>query len=366
MPEMSEEGVAALEEATENFGGEVSEAELEQEGSDQEATSTEEESATSSEEEASEEAEEPEEQAGRAKPRSPRLQKILDKYGGDEDQLVDSIYESWNSLSDLNKRLQELEVQTRHPVQETPSEPDPAVLEVQENIRSLDSDEQRLRGKLQKHLDQMDGLNQKVYKTEGKLELVVDDDERTKLENELSNLQSRLQAVVDRYESDAERLGQMGSSRRSLSKKLQQAEAEARQRQAEELQQKRDDAQVGVETVRSFQKAIAEGKQSYSFVDPDHMAATVYAQMVIELQRRAQIGEPMEDVAGETKKLIDQYAKAQKAVERKKFTVDSKNKLSTQQGKQPARPGTARTTPTREDNAEIVKKGRANAARLLP
>jgi len=213
--------------------------------------------------------EEPEEPVKATQGRSPKFQKLLAKYGGDEDKLADAIFEQYNSASTLHGKIRELEARIN-----TPSKPKPPA-EDHPDIKALKSDiasqEQRFKTaelRQQQILQVISTVKEEVAAKKGELRR-ADPDEKHSIQREISDLESRMALLSTDWYSQEDRKGDIQYRHKSLERELKAAE---RAVQSELAQKSNQDAQnqVTQEEIANTFKGIATSRAKAAGIeDPE-------------------------------------------------------------------------------------------------
>lgn len=361
---MADEAVDPLDAAVEEFNAQPDEVEVEEPTSETEEAAPE--SQEAAEEEESVQGEESEEKPTKAQiRRNPRLQKILDKYGGDEDKLVDAIYHQWNSGSEQHKRMNQLEQALealKSKQRAAPAEPTPDILEVQEDITALNEEAKDNQQSMSGLLGKMDKLNAKIYRTQGKLENAEDFD-KARLEAQETGLKQELDSVVRDYQSRERDSKRMLRDYAKLQHRLDRVTKAADSDRAKEATQEVEDAKTRADAYRDFITTVEEYQGRYNFPNPKRVSDMVRSELSTYIDSLP-ADHPAIDISAKASEILDEFVEEIGAVKSKKFVTASKNKAASLPKGRPTSAG-ASPPPARVRAAKTADEARAHAERIL-
>lgn len=193
-----------------------------------------------------------------AEVRSPKLQKLLDKYDGDEDALAEAIFQNQNSMSKFHKELEELKTTFNKPKTEaTPEEieNDADVQWISGELKTLDGN---LRGNEATRvalLDKIDASRSLIARLEGKIE-VADDFDKAALTQQKTLQDQILQAHLSDWRGLDRDDASIRREKKDFERQLDRAKKEAAVKDAN-LRQRDANFEVAKEKhFRDFSSAI--------------------------------------------------------------------------------------------------------------
>lgn len=213
--------------------------------------------------------------------RSPKLQKILDKYNGDEDLAADSIYESWNSTSKLRKDIEELKAYLTEKDKKAPSfEADPDIQGLQSEITALDhelkfNDDQR-RGLI----SEIDSAKTEVAVLEGQLRL-ADEFQKPQLEQRKMLAERELRALARQWTGLQNSDARLTREKSALARQLRSAQNYLQAMEAQRQHQQTQSQVVQKEILKDFVEEVVDLAAASGIEDPsvvEHMISALKAE----------------------------------------------------------------------------------------
>lgn len=262
---------------------------------------------------------------------SPVQKLINSKYGGDENKFVAGIHEGWKSSAALRRELDEIKAQLRVAPKPEP-EPEPEFIppaQISEDLKwlgteltSLAAEKTASDHRKNTILNEADGLDRAIARLEGKLE-VVDDYEKVKVQQSLSELKAQKNGLVQEYRSLERRIKEIGWEERNFNGRKMEAER-AISYYRDQAKQQRTHQEAKAKEIRSqFDSILAENVKQYSFADDpefdintlNRMIRGDISLMISSLPPNA----PAVDIEAETSRRVADFAKLTRAA--KKTTV---------------------------------------------
>lgn len=235
---------------------------------DEEVASPEEDSATPDEEE-------PVEEEKVAQSRSPKFQKLLAKYGGDEDKLADAIFEQYNSASQLHSKIRELETRINTPSKpESPPEDHPDIKALKSDIAAQEQRLQTANVRQQQILQNISQFRDELAAKKGELRRADPDDKFT-IQREISDMETRMASLSTEWYSQEDRKGDIQYRQKSLERELKSAERAFQNEQANKSKEDANNQATQAEIADTFKgialsKAKAAGVEDQETLDYFH------------------------------------------------------------------------------------------------
>lgn len=302
--------------------------------------------------------------------RSPKLQKILDKYNGDEDLAADSIYESWNSTSKLRKDIEELKTHLMEKDKKAPSfEADPDIQGLQSEITALDqelkfNDDQR-RGLI----GEIDQARTEVAVLEGQLRL-ADEFQKPQLEQRKMLAERELKTLARQWAGLSNSDARLNREKSGLGRQLRSAQNYLQAIEAQRQHQQTQGQAVQKEILKDFvtevvDLASASGIEDDSIVE--HMISALKAEAHLYLSGMPE-NAPGIDIPAFVQARGQAYLKAMGVLKTKNFSAHSASKAAlsrTTAGKTPQTPPSNGKVPGKTFAPKTAQEAKAWAAAKL-
>lgn len=303
---------------------------------------------------------------------SEKLQKLLAKYGGDPDKMVDAYWEQAKSLSALDKKLDAL-IETVANKNLPPEEEakliasDPDVKEIGAELASLDADVKAYERSDKQLVADFGRLENLIKELNAKLEFAPDDITKMELKREVAEAKREQRDVRRDWENNAERQKIANRQMQAVIRQYRDAEAKAKAKREQAKKQEWDNRAAGEVTRREFATAIRTEAESYG-VKVDSQVYAVLQQSVRDrlLTYLRSLGEDAEgiDIPAAVGVLVKEYADVMNF--KKKFGAVSKQKAGvTRQPAGDATPGKGKQPTTDKNGAWTPQYVRERARRML-
>lgn len=311
----------------------MSDLETEDDGTTPESAETEESTSQQESEEAAPDSpaqaadETSEEESAPAKGRSSKLQKLLDKYGGDEDKLAEAIYESYNSGSKLRQELDELREQLEEARKPEKPEESADVAGIKEQISALDAEGSDLVSEERTLIADHSKLSKDVAKLEGKLE-DADELDKPRLQHQLHLKQLEERQLQRDWKDLQSRKRRHLLERGDLDRRLKRAEDESNAERARQAQSKAEERKGQQGFLADFRNAVDEAADELGLTkdeDREYFHNVIKAEAIAYL--RAQPDAPGIDPEEFVAARAQAFAKVAGLAKKKNFTSKSKSKL---------------------------------------
>lgn len=350
---------------------------IEQFNAEQESTSNSEEQASSSEETqdapTSEESDESQEGEHRpAEGRSPKFQKLLEKYGGDEEKFAEGVFEQQNSLSRMNSELKELKElilknQASPEEDDTPIAEHPNLAEFDQELTDLSNDYQSNEARMAQIIQDSAQRNLAIAEAKGELKH-ADDFDKNRLESLISREEDKKNQLLREWNDLRKSNKTIVKEAREVTRKKQQAENQLQEERSQLTRQREVQAQKSQGYLNEFFTAFEQSIRPYNVPedDLDYMANAVRREIREYLEVLGRQGAPEQNIPALVKQAVTAYAKRQKLAARAKFSKVSEEKLES--GKPPVRsstPGAAKISKDKlpEGWSSMSNEKKAQAAR---
>lgn len=267
-----------------------------EEESAQETTSAEEERAASSSDsqaanDESTDEKEGSEESGSAKGRSPKLQKLLDKYQGDEDKLADAVFESYNSGSRLKKELDELKGLLHETLKAKSDEQDkvsdhPEIKGLTEQLGALDTEIRDLGSQRRSIIEDVNKANKELSKLEGKYE-EADDLDKPRFKNLMAIQERNLKDLERDWKSLDRDERKLDSEKRDLARKIKHTEDAIKVERANLRINKANQERSQGEFATTFREAVnsaAESLRLKTAEDKEYLYNVIQAEAIAYLR----------------------------------------------------------------------------------
>lgn len=283
-----------------------------------------------------------EEESAPAKGRSSKLQKLLNKYGGDEDKLAEAIYESYNSGSRLKQELDELREQLEDARKPATPQESPDVAGIKEQISALDSEGSELVAEERGLISDHQKVSRDLARLEGKLE-DADDLDKPRLTNMLHLKQLEERQLQKDWKDLQSRKRRHVLERADLDKRLKKAEQESEAERARQTQSKAEERRGQQSFLADFRVAVDEAADDLGLVDDEdreyfHNVIKAEAIAYLRAQPDAPGIDPEEFVTARAKA----FAKVAGLAKKKTFTEKSKTKIEASGATKPGNKGAPR------------------------
>ena len=228
---------------------------------------------------ASAETEEPSSQEEEQRPtgRSPKLQKILDKYNGDEELAAESIFESWNSVSKIKREFEEFKNQMLEQKNTQAAEPDPDVQGLQGEIATLDDELKANEGERRSLLSEVDATKTEVAVLEGQLRL-ADEFQKPQLEQRKMLAERELKGLLRQWQGLNKQDIRINREKSSLARQLRASESRLKDLQSQRHNQQIESQAVQRDIFRDFVGEVADLASKHGVEDEsviEHMISTL-------------------------------------------------------------------------------------------
>jgi hypothetical protein len=304
---------------------------------------------------------------------SEKLQKLLSKYGGDSDKMVDAYWEQAKSLSALDKKLDAL-IETVNSKNLPPEEEakliadDPDVKEIGAELASLDADVKNYANEDKQLVAQYGQLETLLKQLEAKLEFAPDDITKLELKREVAEAKREQRDVGREWRNNQVNLKNAQRQMQGFVRQYREAEIRAKVKRDQAKKQEWEVRAGSEGTRKEFASALRNEVESYG-IAPDSKLFGVMQQSVRDrlVNYLRSLGDDAEgiDIPGAVTVLVKEYADVMSL--KKKFATLSKQKAGVT-GKQPTgtvTPGKGRVPTTDKAGNWTPQYVRERAKRLL-
>ena len=187
---------------------------------------------------------------------------LLAKYDGDPEALAEGVWNQGNSLSEVNKRLKNLEVNLQQALAPPPVDvqalvdDDPYVKEAATDLRTTDAKAKATHKEQVQHIAEHGKLERQVAKLEGKLESAAPED-RDDIKDDLREAKADRKEAARNYRESKRELDSIERELRGAAQKFREAEANAKQRLERSQEQSQTLAERQVVLRSDFTDAVA-------------------------------------------------------------------------------------------------------------
>lgn len=215
---------------------------------------------------------------------SAKLQRLLAKYGGDPDKLVDGYFEQAKSLSALDKKLDALTelVTSRNLPPEDEAKliaEDPDVKDVGAELASLDADVKSYEAEDRQLVKQYGQLETLLKSLEAKLEYAPDDIAKMEIRREIAEAKREQRDVGRDYRSNQTNIKNAQRQMQAFVRQYREAEIRAKAKMEQARKQEWDNRAAKESTRQEFSTSVRAEAQSYG-IAPDSKLYQVLQQSV--------------------------------------------------------------------------------------
>lgn len=200
-----------------------------------------------------------------AQVRSPKFQKLLDKYQGDEDKFAEAIFENYNSMSALRKELDDVKstlTQSSPKAIQAVIDNDPDVQWISGELSTLTTNLKQNEAARVNLLDKIDKTRSTIAKLEGKLE-VADEFEKPILEREKFLSDKALEDHLAQWRGLDRDDASIQREKREFERKFSQAQREAESKVAVSKQRDADFESSKEKHFNDFVSAVDASAKEY-------------------------------------------------------------------------------------------------------
>lgn len=218
-----------------------------------------------------------------AKGRSAKAQKLLDKYGGDEDKMVDAYFEQANSMSRLFQKLSDLEEKLTAKAADPEEEAkfvanDSEVKEYGAELSQIDGEIKQTQQAQTAMVGEFGRLDKLIAKLEGKLEAASIED-RADIKEELNEAKSNMKDLTREWKESQRTLGTLEKQIKMTARQYRAAEAAAKSRREAEKQREVDAVHAQRVTQAEFLGTVKAEAAKYG-IEPGNKTYNVVQQAV--------------------------------------------------------------------------------------
>jgi hypothetical protein len=252
-----------------------------------------------------------------AKPRSAAMQKLLGKYGGDEDKMVDAYFQQANSMSRLTEKLNEIEQRLTAKAEDPEAEAkfvasDSEVKEYAGELASLDAEIKRNENSTTGMVQEFGKLEKQIARLEGELERASVED-RQEIREKLNDAKGDMKALTRDWKDSQRELGRLNQQIRTVARSYRTAEAAAKARREGELQRESDAARAQHVTQREFLTTIQQEAAKYGLKSDSktyQIVQQAVKERIVSTLRSMPKGTPPIDLQAAVTQLMAEYAEA--------------------------------------------------------
>jgi hypothetical protein len=269
-----------------------------------------------------------------AKGSSAKLDKLLGKYGGDPDKMVDAYFEQANSMSRLFNKLTDLEKQLEAQKSDPAAEEkfvaaDPDVKEYATELASLDAEIKSSQAEQTNLIADYGKLDKEIAKLEGQLEKAPFE-EKDSVQRLLDKAEAKKEKLENAWKNSQRDLARLQKDIRAAARAYKQAEGQAKMRREREKQQELESVRNQQLTQQTFNTTVQAEAAQYG-LKPDSKTYAIVQQAVkdrlVGYLRTLPPGSPGINIPVAVKKLMAEYADALELKQR--FSQASKRKVET-------------------------------------
>lgn len=286
---------------------------------------------------------------------SERFQKLLAKYGNDPEKMVDAFWNQANSLSAMDRKIDQLTelVTKQHTKPEDEAKliaEDPDVKEIGADLASLEAKLQQYDGQERQLVQQYGKLEAHLQQLNAKLEFAPDDITKMDIQRQISDAKREQRDVHRDWTNVVDKFDNANRQKQTTQRQLRTAEEQAKQKREQARQQEGNTRTASQQTRAEFDTAFSAEAGSYGIsADSQPFAVlkeSLRARLVTYLNSRR--GQPGIDITGAVGALMKEHADALNI--KKKFPAASRQKagVTTQPAGAPAN-GKGRKPPTEKD-----------------
>jgi hypothetical protein len=202
-----------------------------------------------------------------AKGRSPAFQKLLDKYGGDEEALVAAYFEQANSASRLHKEIEGLkDFLLNQQEKEEPVSEDPDVKGLNEELQGLTSEVESIQQEQMHLVGQYGQIEGDIKMLEAEANK-AEDFEKAAIKTQIQGRKAELTRLLTTINQGRREMSRLARDQRGLERQKKQAEQAVQTRRDSAKKQQLKDAQVARLTRDEFNTSMRKEAAKYG-VDP--------------------------------------------------------------------------------------------------
>lgn len=315
-----------------------------------------------------------------AKGRSTAFKKLLDKYGGDEEALVNAYFEQANSASRLHAELEELrDFLMAQPDEEDPEEliqQDPDVQGLSQELNSLQKDIEAVQQEQMQLVGTYGQIEQEIKMLEAQAEK-AEDFEKSSLRSEANSKKAELRQIMSQVNRGRRELNAINRNIVAVERSQQKAREAVLGRKEQQRKAELQSAQVARLTREEFNSAMRAEAEGYG-IDPSSkqfqvLNTSVRNQLAAHLNRLPP-DTPAVNIKAATKHLMGEFADAMGLKSRFQKTTQAKGRTPVTSGpKGPPLPAGVKEPPMPKGMQQFGKDGKnwtlefakARAAKLL-
>lgn len=321
------------------------------------------------------EAEDEGKEAETAKGRSAAFQKLLDKYGGDEEALANAYFEQANSSSRLHQEIQEIKemlASGRAQTQEEESQAlaqDPYVQEIHKDLQSTSEEAQSVLQQQKGMVSEYQKLERKIAQLEGEYKR-ADEAERMEVAQELAEAKKDMKDLSRDYRETQRDLARLNGRWKDLQRGLREAEGRAKSLMERDRQEALRVRQEANETRNEYNSTLRAEASKYG-IDPSSktynvLNETVRSRLYLHMQALRQQGVTEGiDIPEAVSSMMEEYAEAM-GLKRQTLKTVAKEKLGTLTAKKVEGAPTLTDKAPSKDKRMSAADWKARARRLMP
>lgn len=252
-----------------------------------------------------------------AKPRSAKMQKLLGKYGGDEDKMVDAYFQQANSMSRLTDKLNEIEQRLTAKAEDPEAEAkfvasDSEVKEYAGELASLDAEIKRTEASTTGMVQEFGKLEKTIARLEGALDKAAIED-RQEIREQLNDAKGDMKALTRDWKDSQRDLQRLNQQIRTVARQYRAAEATAKARRESELQRESDAVRAQHVTQREFLTTVQQEAAKYGLKSDSktyQIVQQAVKERIVSTLRSMPKGTPPIDLSAAVSQLMAEYAEA--------------------------------------------------------
>jgi len=222
-----------------------------------------------------------------AQVRSPKFQKLLDKYQGDEDKFAEAIFENYNSMSALRKELDEVKSTLTQPspkAVQAEIDNDPDVQWVSGELSNLNANLKQNEAARVDLLEKIDKTRSSIAKVEGKME-VADEFEKSVLNQQKFLHEQALEAHLSNWRGLDRDDASIRRDKKDFEHKLSRAQREAEFKEASSKQRDADFESSKEKHFNDFVSAVDASAKDYNLnpKQKEHLTSVLRAEAYMQL-----------------------------------------------------------------------------------
>lgn len=198
-----------------------------------------------------------------ARGRSPAFQKLLDKYGGDEEALVNAYFEQANSASRLHKEIESLkdfllkQQETEEPISE-----DPDVKGLNDELRGLATEVDAIQQEQMHLVGQYGQVENDIKMLEAEANK-AEDYEKAAIKTQIAGRKAELTRLLTTINQGRREMSRLARDQRSLERQVRRAEQDVQNRRDQAKKQQLRDANVARLTRDEFNESMRDEASKY-------------------------------------------------------------------------------------------------------